>query len=389
MTQAQTSSAPTPPTRGLEGIVAGDSSKSRVDGVNGKLFYCGYPIEPLAEQGTFEECVYLLWNNELPTAAQLEAFKADLLSDATVPDEIWDVLRPLAKHQTLMDLLRTGISALSAFDPDVAATREASDGRGALEQRIAMRVQARIGTIVTGAYRLKQGQEPIAPTPGQSLASQFLTMLNGKTPSAGEERIFDAALTLHADHGFNASTFAARVTAATEADIYAAVTSAIGTLGGRLHGGANMRVMFMLQEIGEVAKAAAHVDAILGQPKGRVMGFGHRVYKVEDPRATVLRRMAKDLTDETGHTKWFEMSRVIEDRVKETKGIFPNVDFYSASVYGSLDLDPELFTPIFAVSRASGWLAHVMEQHADNRLIRPRANYVGHGERAFVGLGDR
>ncbi len=389
MTQAQTPSAPNPPTRGLEGIVAGDTSKSRVDGAQGKLFYCGYPIEPLAEEGTFEECVYLLWNNELPTAAQLEAFKGDLLSDAAVPDAIWDVLRPLAPHQTLMDLLRTGMSALSAFDPDVAATRESSEGRDVLERRIAMRVQARIGTIVTGAYRLKQGKAPIAPTKGQSLASQFLTMLTGEVPGAGEERIFDAALTLHADHGFNASTFAARVTAATEADIYGAVTSAIGTLTGRLHGGANMRVMFMLQEIGEVDKAAAFVDDILGRPKGRVMGFGHRVYKVEDPRATVLRRMAKVLTDETGHTKWFEMSRVIEDRVKETKGIFPNVDFYSASVYGSLELDPELFTPIFAVSRASGWLAHVMEQHADNRLIRPRANYVGAPERAYVGLSDR
>ena len=171
--------------------------------------------------------------------------------------------------------------------------------------------------------------------------------------------------------------------------MYAAVTSAIGTLGGRLHGGANMRVMRMLQEIGEVDQAEAYVDKILSQPKGRVMGFGHRVYKVEDPRATVLRRMAKDLTDATGHTKWFEMSQRIEARVRENKGIFPNVDFYSASVYGSLNIDPNIFTPIFAVSRVSGWLAHIMEQHADNRLIRPRADYIGHDERAYPALADR
>lgn len=391
MTQAST----TPPAasssspKGLEGITAGDSTKSRVDGVNGKLFYCGYPIEPLAEEGSFEQCVYLLWNNELPTSAQLDALVADLRRESAVPAPIWDVLRPLVAGQTQMDLLRTAVSALSAFDEEVAVTREAVDGRMEIERRIANRVQGRISTLVAGIYRLKQGQEPIAPRDDLSFAANFLYMVNGEVPGEYEERIFDAALTLHADHGFNASTFSARVTAATEADIYGAITSAIGTLAGRLHGGANMRVMRMLEEVGDVDKAESFVDDVLGQPKGRVMGFGHRVYKVEDPRATVLRRMAKELTDRTGNSKWFDMSVRIENRVKDKKGIFPNVDFYSASVYGSLGLDPEIYTPIFAVSRASGWLAHVLEQHADNRLIRPRANYVGHDERAYVALDAR
>ena len=233
------------------------------------------------------------------------------------------------------------------------------------------------------------GQQPIEPRKDGSHASNFLYMVNGKAPTAGEERIFDAALTLHADHGFNASTFAARVTAATESDIYGAMTSAVATLAGRLHGGANTKVMRMLEEIGELSNVEPYLEKVLARPKGRVMGFGHRVYKVEDPRATVLRRMAKDLTAKTGHAKWFEMSRKIEDWMKAKKGIFVNVDFFSASVYGSMGLDPELYTPIFAVSRVAGWLAHVQEQHADNRLIRPKQNYIGPKDRAFTPIDQR
>ena len=389
MTQAQTSSAPTPPTKGLEGIVAGDSSKSRVDGTNGRLFYCGYPIEPLAEQGTFEECIYLLFNNELPTADQLASFKTDLAAQADVPGAIWDVLRPLAKTQTLMDLLRTGVSALSAFDDEVAATRESSEGREEIEQRIAMRLQARIGGIVAGAFRLQRGLDPVDAPQGQSLAAQFLTMLKGEAPSAGEERIFDAALTLHADHGFNASTFAAPRD--------------------RRHRGRHLRRRHLGHRLPGRSPArrrehARHADAredrrgrqrpppssttCWASPRTR---HGLRPPRLQG-RGPARHGAAPDGQGPhrpDGHTKWFEMSRVIEDRVKESKGIFPNVDFYSASVYGSLDLDPEVFTPIFAVSRASGWLAHVMEQHADNRLIRPRANYVGAPERDYVALTDR
>ncbi len=385
-----TTPAPTGP-KGLEGVVAGNSSLSKVYGEEGRLEYCGFAIEDLAEHATFEECIFLLWNQRLPTAAELSTIKSELAANAALPAGLWDVLRPLAAGQTLMDLLRTGVSALSAWDDDVAATREVMDPveRGRIEITISTRLMARISTLVAGCYRLKTGEQPIDARSDLSYASNFLYMVRGSEPTEGEERIFDAALTLHADHGFNASTFSARVTAGTESDIYAAITSAIGTLTGRLHGGANMRVMRMLEQIGDVDKVEAFVTGLLNDPKGRVMGFGHRVYKVEDPRATVLRRMAQDLTSATGNSKWFDMSLKIEEVVKATKPIFPNVDFYSASVYGSLNLDPELFTPIFAVSRASGWLAHVMEQHADNRLIRPRANYLGEKGRAFTPLADR
>ncbi len=391
--QLATVTTKTPPSpsapAGLEGVIAGNSSLSRVDGANGRLFYCGIPIEPLAEEATFEECIYLLWNNALPDAAQLDALRKELAADQEVPEPVFKMLEALAGKQSLMDLLRTGVSALSAFDDEVASTRDDIEGRAEIERRVARRLMAKMGPLVAGAYRLMKGERPLSPRSDLSMAGNFLYLVSGEEPGADEERIFDAALTLHADHGFNASTFAARVTAGTESDIYACVTSAVGTLAGRLHGGANMRVMRMLEEIGELDKVDAYVDAILDRPKGRVMGFGHRVYKVEDPRATVLRRMSASLTERTGNAKWFEMSRKVEQRVADRKGLAPNVDFYSASVYASLGLDPELFTPIFAVSRASGWLAHVLEQHADNRLIRPRANYIGEVDRAFVPLADR
>lgn len=377
-------------TAGLAGVVAGDSAMSLVDGENGRLFYRGIPIEPLAEEATFEECIHLLWYDEQPTQAQLDAMRAEMACDQVVPAPIWDLLKPMAGSASQMDLLRTAVSALAAYDPEVATTREDVEGRAEIELRVAKRLMAKMGNLVAGIARLVAGEEILEPRNDLSLAGNFLYLLKGEEPGEYEERIFDAALTLHADHGFNASTFSARVTAGTEADIYAAVTSAVGTLAGRLHGGANMRVMRMLEQIGDVDKVDAYVDGILDKPKGRVMGFGHRVYKVEDPRATVLRRMSKELTDRTGNSKWFDMSRRIEERVLEKKGIPPNVDFYSASVYGSLGLDPEIYTPIFAFSRASGWLAHVLEQHGDNRLIRPRARYIGHAPgREFVPMDAR
>jgi len=374
---------------GLQGVTAGDSSLSLVDGVLGRLYYRGIAIEPLAEQSTFEECVHLLWYDALPNAAQLAELKAGLAADQQLPQELLTILKPLAGRLSLMDMVRTGVSVLAAFDDEVAATRDEVEGRMEIELRIARRIQAKMGPLVAACWRLTQGQEVLEPLAGQSIAFNFLYLCSGNEPGEYEERIFDAALTLHADHGFNASTFAARVTAATESDMYAAVTSAVGTLAGRLHGGANMRVMRMLEAIGDLEGASAYVDAILDKPKGRVMGFGHRVYKVEDPRATVLRRMSEELTKRTGNARWFELSRAVEDRVLERKGLVPNVDFYSASVYASLGLDPEIFTPIFAVSRASGWLGHVLEQHGDNRLIRPRANYVGHHGREFTPLDQR
>lgn len=375
---------------GLQGVVAGDTALSLVDGKGGRLFYRGIAIEPLSEQASFEECIHLLWNDRLPTRAELERLKAELRAEQVVPPEVFEVLRPLARHgMTQMDLIRTGMSALSAFDSDVASVRDGLDGKRDTERRIATRIMARMTSLVTGAFRLSRKQEPLAPRDDLSIAGNFLYQLNGKEAVPAEERIFDAALTLHADHGFNASTFAARVTAGTESDLYAAMTSAIGTLAGRLHGGANERVMRMLEQIGDVSKVDGYIEDILARPKGRVMGFGHRVYEVEDPRARVLRRMSDELTTRTGNRKWFDMSRRIEQLMLEKKGIPPNVDFYSASVYGSLRLHPDIYTPIFAVSRASGWLAHVLEQHLDNRLIRPKANYTGHRDRAFVPLAQR
>ncbi len=381
--------ASTVPLAGMEGIVAGNTALSVIDGANGRLFYRGIAIEPLAEQATFEECVHLLWYDALPDKGRLAAFSRELSALRAVPAELWQVLAPLARRQSLMDLVRTGISALSGWDDDIKVTLDDVKTHNEANLRMSKRVLARMSTLVAGAYRISRGQKPVEPRTDLSHAANFLYMVNGKAPDAGGERIFDAALTLHADHGFNASTFSARVTAATEADAYAAITSAVGTLGGRLHGGANTQVMKMLQEIGDLDNVEPFLTAVLARPKGRVMGFGHRVYKVEDPRATVLRRMAKDLTEKTGHKKWFDMSRKIEDSMKARKGLFVNVDFFSASVYGSMDLDPELYTPIFAVSRASGWLAHVMEQHADNRLIRPKSNYIGHRDRAFVPMNQR
>lgn len=373
----------------MEGMIAGNTSLSKVDGLKGRLYYRGIPVEPLAEQATFEECCYLLWNDELPNERQLATFCEELADLRSLPPQIWEVLAPLAGRQPLMDLVRTGVSALSAWDTDTKITLSDPEEHSQANLRMSKRMLAGMATLVAGCFRLSRGKQVVEPHEDNSHAANFLGMVLNKAPGEYEERIFDAALTLHADHGFNASTFSGRVTAATEADIYGAVTSAVGTLAGRLHGGANTAVMRMLEEIGDVDHCEAHVDKVLSDPKGRIMGFGHRVYKVEDPRATVLRRMAKELTDRTGNSRWFEMSRKIEDVVKAKKGLVPNVDFYSASVYGSLGLDPELYTPIFAVSRVSGWLAHVMEQHADNRLIRPKANYIGQMDRPFTALNER
>ncbi len=386
-TSTSTAAAPAP--AGMEGVVAGNSALSTIDGANGRLGYRGIAIEPLAEQATFEECVHLLWFDKLPNRAELAAFRAELAALRAVPAEVWSLLAPLAKRQSQMDLLRTAVSALSGWDKDIEVTLDDLKAHHDANVRMAKRLTAQVATLVAGIARLKAGQQPVAPNPKLSHAGNFLYMVFGKEPTADDERIFDAALTLHADHGFNASTFSARVTAATESDMYAAITAAVGTLAGRLHGGANTKVMRMLEEVGEVERVVPFLQAVLSKPKGRVMGFGHRVYKVEDPRATVLRRMAKELTSKTGKTKWFDMSRKIEDWMKEQKGIFVNVDFFSASVYGSMGLDPEIYTPIFAVSRISGWCAHVIEQHDDNRLIRPKSNYVGQKDRAFVPLDQR
>jgi len=374
---------------GLESVIAGNSALSFVDGEKGRLMYRGIDIVPLAEQATFEECIHLLWYDRLPTRRELDELRKGIGEHGNLPGEMLEALRIVASRQSPMDAVRTGASMMSAFDTEGDVSLDDPEAYHSANLRRSLKIMAQMGTLVAAVFRLGRGEEPVPYRPDLGYAGNFLNMVRGSEPDGGDERIFDAALTLHADHGFNASTFSARVTSATESDVYAAITSAIGTLAGRLHGGANARVMAMLEDIGELDNVEAYVDAVLARPKGRVMGFGHRVYKVEDPRATVLRAMARDLTSRTGHTKWFDMSRRIEDHVKAKKGLFPNVDFYSASVYGSLALPKELFTPIFGISRTSGWLAHVMEQQRDNRLIRPRANYVGAKDRPFVPLDER
>ena len=346
-------------TKGLEGIVATESSISSI--IDDKLTYVGYDIDDLAENSSFEEVVYLLWNQKLPTKDELDKFKNDLAENMDIPSEIVDHLKSYdLKTVHPMAALRTAVSMLGLYD-DEADTMDEEANR-----RKAVRLQAKISTIVTAFARIR----------------------NGKDPEDIEVKAFNKALVLHADHELNASTFTARVCVATLSDVYSGVTAAIGALKGPLHGGANERVMAMLSEIGEVDNAIPHIEKKL-ENKEKIMGMGHRVYKNGDPRAKHLKEMSKQLTEIAGESKWYEMSVKIEDYIKENKGLPANVDFYSASVYHSLGIDHDLFTPIFAVSRVSGWLAHILEQYADNRLIRPRAEWVGPSKQKYVPLNER
>ena len=372
---------------GLEDVVAGTSSVCLVDGVEGRLLYRGYNIVDLAEQSTFSEVAYLLWYGRFPGKKEFAAFDTTFRSYVELPEETGMILRLFPRAATPMEVLRTAVSSLGHYDPHSGNTaRDAS-------LRKAMRLTARIGSIITAHERLRQGLEPIKPRAGESIAWNFLYTLTGKEPEALFVRILDLCLILHADHEWNASTFAARVTAATMSDMYSSVTSAIGTLKGPLHGGANEAVMKMLLEIGEVSKAKAWVKDALAR-KVKISGFGHRVYKTEDPRATVLRKYAEQLGKHTGQTKWYDLSRVVDQAMleytqREGKKIFPNVDFYSASVYYTMGIPVQLFTPIFAMSRISGWTAHILEQWANNRLIRPRAEYTGPLRLPYVPIEQR
>jgi citrate synthase len=368
---------------GLEDAVATSSAICYLDGDHAVLAYCGYDIHDLARHATFEEVCFLLWHRRLPTRAELGDLQSQLAAARTLPEPILRLIRSLpggaasARHTAnTMDLLRTVTSALGHYDPDGA------DQSAAANYRKAVRLTAQTGSIVATLGRLGRmsaGGGPIQPDPVLSHAANFLYMLTGERPTSLATRAFDVALVLHADHELNASTFAARVAAATLTDIHSAIVAAIGTLKGPLHGGANADVMRMLLDIGSSAppeKADEVVHARLAR-KEKIPGFGHRVYRTEDPRATHLRLMSKELTAKAGQPIWFEMSQRIETLVKAEKNLSPNVDFYSASTYHALGIDVELFTPIFAVSRVAGWTAHVLEQYANNRLIRPRAEYVG------------
>src|SRR6478672_11122728 len=360
------------PKAGLEDTVATSSAICYLDGDRGVLAYCGYDIHDLARHATFEEVCYLLWHRRLPTRAELGDLQSQLVAARALPDGVQRLMRALPAGNG-MDLLRTLTSALGHYDQD------ANDNSPQANYRKAVRLTAQISSLVATIGRLAKGQGPIDPDPVLGHAANFLYMLTGERPSGLATHAFDVALTLHADHELNASTFAARVAAATLTDIHSTIVGAIGALKGPLHGGANADVMRLLLEIGKDAgpeKAEAAVRARLAR-KEKIPGFGHRVYHTEDPRATHLRQMSRDLGQRAGQPIWFEMSQRIEALVKADKKLNPNVDFYSATTYHALGIDVDLFTPIFAVSRVSGWTAHVLEQYANNRLIRPRAEYIG------------
>ncbi|HYM91137.1 MAG TPA: citrate synthase [bacterium] len=378
----QAPGSPAPISEGLEGIVVSDSRICFVDGIQGRMLYQGYDIHDLAQHATFEEVAYLLWHGELPTRPQLAQLKSDLAGSRPLPEPVMRAVQAFPPDALPMDILRTAVSTLGIYDPDSRDNTEAANVRKS------MRLTAQVATIVAAIGRLRAGKPPVAPDPGLGHAANFLYMLGGKRADEESTRAIDVALVLHADHELNASTFSARVTAATLADMHSAITSAIGTLKGPLHGGANENVMRMLLGIGDPAKAVPAVAGMLAA-RQKIPGFGHRVYKTEDPRATHLRRMSETLGRQRGHPEWFEMARAIEQHMLQEKHIYANVDFYSGSVYYVLGIPIELFTPVFAVSRISGWTAHVLEQYADNRLIRPRAEYVGPRDRTFVPIEQR
>ncbi len=358
-------------TKGLEGVVAANSGICWIDGYAGVLAYRGIDIHELAQQSTFEETIYLLWYGHLPSREELAQFSQKLVDARRVPSQIFDLFRSFPKTATPMEALRTAVSALSMYDPSESAVDHDSN----LRKSFALTAQF---PILVAAYdRIRKGKKLIDADPSLSHAANFLWMLHGEKPIEAASHTFDIALILHADHEFNASTFAARVIAGTMSDMHSAITGAIAALKGPLHGGANEAVMKMLFAIAkEGGDPVDYVRSLLAQKK-KIFGFGHRVYRTEDPRATHLRRMSEQLSRESGNTKWYEMSRRIEEYVKNEKKLNANVDFYSASTYTTLGIDLDLFTPIFAVSRIAGWTAHVMEQLDDNRLIRPRAEYTG------------
>ncbi len=360
------------PKAGLEDTVACSSAICYLDGDHGVLAYCGYDIHDLARHATFEEVCYLLWHRRLPTRAELGDLQSQLVAARALPEGVLRLLRALPAGHS-MDLLRTLTSALGHYDQD------ANDHSAQANYRKAVRLTSQISSLVATMGRMSKGLGPIEPDPVLGHAANFLYMLTGERPSGLATHAFDVALTLHADHELNASTFAARVAAATLTDIHSTIVGAIGALKGPLHGGANADVMRLLLDIGKdgpVEKAEEVVRARLAR-KEKIPGFGHRVYHTEDPRATHLRQMSRDLGQRAGEPMWFEMSQRIEALVKTEKKLNPNVDFYSATTYHALGIDVDLFTPIFAVSRVSGWTAHVLEQFANNRLIRPRAEYIG------------
>ena len=372
--------------KGLEGVLVAESGLSMIDGEAGKLIYRGYSIEDLARGASFEEVIYLLWHGHLPDGTELAAFEREMVAERAVDDDVMGTVRDLAAaDENPMAALRTAVSMLSAYDDDADAA--ATDTGATL--RKGRRITAKIPTILAAFTRLRDGDEPVAPREDLGHAANFLYMLNGEEPDEVLAETFDMALVLHADHGINASTFSAMVTSSTMSDLHSAVVSAIGTLKGPLHGGANQDVIRMLEEVDDSDRdPIGWVENALSEGR-RISGFGHRVYDVKDPRAKILGERSKELGEAAGDLRWYEYSTDIEAYMADEKGLAPNVDFYSASTYYQMGIPVDIYTPIFAMSRASGWIAHAMEYVEDNRLIRPRARYTGPEDQTFVPLDER
>lgn len=367
---------------GLEDVVAATSAICEVDGKEGRLLYYGIDVKDLAAHSSFEETVYLLWQGRLPTRDELALLREQLGAARALPAEVSRMLEAFPKEAVPMEVLRTAVSLLSMYDPDD------QDNSREANVRKATRLVAQTPTIVAAIQAIREGREPVAPRDDLSLAANFLYMLFGKEQDETTVHALDVALILHADHELNASTFAARVTAATLSDMYSAIVSAIGALKGPLHGGANEQVFKMLQAIGAPDRVDGYLDDQFAAGK-KVMGFGHRVYRTDDPRATVLRGLSEQLGQEHNDSTWFDISRNVERKVRADKKLYANVDFYSASAYHVMGIPTDLFTPVFAISRMAGWTAHVLEQYGNNRLIRPRADYTGPRNVPYVPIAER
>jgi citrate synthase len=372
----------TPTAGGLEGVVAAQTAISAIDGARGRLSYRGIDIDALAERSSFEETTALLWYGDLPTARQLDGFRHKMAENRLVPNEVVALLLLLPKQTSPMGVLRTAVSALAAFDPET--------GDNSLEANVhkSIRLTAAMPTVVAAWERIRKGLWPVTPSAHLGHAANFLYMLSGQEPDPDAARVLDQCLILHADHGLNASTFAARVTASTLSNLHSAVVSAIGTLKGPLHGGANEQVMKLLLEVGTVERVEQYLRGALAAGR-KIPGFGHRVYKADDPRALWLQRLAERLAATSGNARWYQMSERIRAIVQAERHLPVNVDFYSASVYYTLGIPTDLFTPIFAISRVAGWTAHVYEQYSDNRLIRPDAAYIGPHDVPYTDLASR
>ena len=376
--------------KGLANTIAAETQMSFIDGGKGVLEYVGIEIDALARNSSYEETVYLLWNTKLPTQTELNALKAALQAEYEIPDAIYDMIKSFPKDAVPMHALRTLVSALALHDSDAQSSETTPAGIESAKRQ-ALRLVAKTPTLIANFDRHRSGKPFVRPNKSYDIATNFLWMLNGEKPTEAMAKGLDICLILHADHGLNASTFAGRVTIATLSDMYSAMTTAVGTLKGPLHGGANEEVMIMLDEIGSMDNVEPYIKGKL-ERKELIMGFGHRVYKAYDPRATYLKTFAKQIATDTGNLKLFEMSQKIEGLVldaKAGKGIFPNVDFYSATTYHCLGIKTDLFTCMFAMSRMSGWAGHCIEQLQDNRLIRPQAKYNGPHAAPYIGMADR